>query len=86
MVDKTRSGSHTQKESAVAGGSTDLPVDRIIGAMRAELDYFKSEMRSLPREKEEEVTRLKSEVSDLRAKVLKLEVKLDDIKLDAYDA
>ena len=40
-------------------------------------------MRSLLREKEEEVTRLKSEVSDLRAKVLKLEVKLDDT--DAYE-
>ena len=51
--------------------------------MRAELDDFKSEMRSLLREKEEEVTRLKSEVSDLRAKVLKLEVKLDDT--DAYE-
>ena len=84
MVNKTRSASHTQKESAVAGGSTDLPVDGIIGAMRAELDDFKSEMRSLLREKEEKVTRLKlSEVSDWRVKVLKLEVKLDDT--DAYE-
>ena len=83
MVIKTRAASHTQKESVVAGGSADLPVDRIIGAMRAELDDFKSEMRSLLREREDEVTLLKSEVSDLRAKVLKLEVKLDDT--DAYE-
>ena len=53
MVNKTRSASHTQKDSVVAGGSADLPVDRIIGAMRAELDDFKSEMRSLLREREE---------------------------------
>ena len=83
MVNKTRSGSHTCPERiGGGGGSTDLPVDRII-IMRAELDDFKSEMRSLL-EREEEVTRLKSEVSNLmRAKVLKLEVKIIDT--DAYE-
>ena len=51
--------------------------------MRAELDDFKSEMRSLLSEREEEVTRFNSEESDLRGKILKLEVKIDDT--DAYE-
>ena len=40
-------------------------------------------MRSLLSEREEEVTRFNSEVSDLRGKILKLEVKIDDT--DAYE-